>query len=266
MQTSANIRRTSANKGQQYANVCKHSEDVCKPRPAAAIPCGPVGVRSSDQRRAGTRCSPLDGSMGTYLQFPRVISADRASSCDPHGRGLDAQPWILGPEVCTTPDLWPAVCTTMDPRAGSLHNPGSNGRKYEVCRRLQTFGERLQTKPSSCDPLRAGWQFDRVINAGPVCSCGPVLDAVPSIDTRGTYLQFPRVINADRASSCDPLRAGWQFDLVINAGLVLDAVPSIDQRRPGQQYAIPCEPVGVPSSDQRRPGQQYAQPWIHGPG
>jgi hypothetical protein len=218
--------------------------------------------RQIDQRRAGWQLR----SIGTWLEFHRVINADRASSCDPHGRGLDAQPWILGPEVCTTPDLWPAVCTTMDPRAGSLHNPGSNGRKYEVCRRLQTFGERLQTKPSSCDPLRAGWQFDRVINAGPVCSCGPVLDAVPSIDTMGTYLQFPRVISADRASSCDPLRAGWQFDLVINAGPVLDAVPSIDQRRPGQQYAIPCEPVGVPSSDQRRPGQQYAQPWIHGPG
>jgi hypothetical protein len=165
--------------------------------------------RQIDQRRAGWQLR----SIGTWLEFHRVINADRASSCDPHGRGLDAQPWILGPEVCTTPDLWPAVCTTMDPRAGSLHNPGSNGRKYEVCRRLQTFGERLQTKPSSCDPLRAGWQFDLVINAGPV----------------------------------------------------LDAVPSIDQRRPGQQYAIPCEPVGVPSSDQRRPGQQYAQPWIHGP-
>jgi hypothetical protein len=220
MDPRASSMHNHGSQGRKFADVCKHSENVCKPRPAAAIPCGPVGIPSSDQRRPGQQ-----------LQSQREGTR----------------------------------CTTLDSRAGSLHNPGSNGRKYEVCRRLQTFGERLQTKASSCDSLRAGWQFDLVINAGPVCSCGPVLDAVPSIDTRGTYLQFPRVINADRASSCDPLRAGWQFDLVINAGLVLDAVPSIDQRRPGQQYAIPCEPVGVPSSDQRRPGQQYAQPWIYGP-
>jgi hypothetical protein len=120
--------------GQQYA-------DVCKPRPAAAIPCGPVGVPSNDQRRAGTRCSPLDGSMGTYLQFPRVISADRASSCDPHGRGLDAQPWIQ----------WPEVCTTMDPRASMVHNPGSMGTWLESHRVIDS------ETVCSCDPLRAGW-------------------------------------------------------------------------------------------------------------
>jgi hypothetical protein len=158
MQTSANIRRTSANKGQQYANVCKHSEDVCKPRPAAAIPCGPVGVRSSDQRRAGTRCSPLDGSMGTYLQFPRVISADRASSCDPHGRGLDAQPWIQWPEVCTTPD----------PMAESMHNHGSQGRKFaDVCKHSENV---CKPRPAAAIP------------------CGPV--GIPSSDQRRPGQQY----------------------------------------------------------------------------
>ena len=107
--------------------------------------------RQIDQRRAGWQLR----SIGTWLEFHRVINADRASSCDPHGRGLDAQPWIQSPEVCTI----------SDPRAGSMHNHGSQGQQYaqpwipgpEVCRRLQTFGERLQTKASSCDPLRAGW-------------------------------------------------------------------------------------------------------------
>ena len=156
MQTSANIWRTSANQAQQLRSPAS--------RLAVVIHGDLVGVRSSDQRRAGTRCSPLDGSMGTYLQFPRVISADRASSCDPHGRGLDAQPWIQWPEVCTTPD----------PMAESMHNHGSQGRKFAdvckhsenvckqrpaVCKRLQTFGGRLQTKASSCDSLRAGWQL-----------------------------------------------------------------------------------------------------------
>jgi hypothetical protein len=330
MQTSAYIWRTSANQGQQLRS-----------------PAGRLAVRSSDQRRPGqqlqspregTRCTTMDpragslhnpGSNGRKYEVCRRLQTfgerlqTKASSCDPLRAGTRCSPLdgyqgdlfavpssdqrrpgqqLRSPAgrlaVRSSDQRRPGQqlqspregtrCTTLDSRAGSLHNPGSNGRKYEVCRRLQTFGERLQTKPSSCDPLRAGWQFDRVINAGPVCSCGPVLDAVPSIDTRGTYLQFPRVINADRASSCDPLRAGWQFDLVINAGPVLDAVPSIDQRRPGQQYAqpwihgpavcttldpwgpgwnpielstprrfaaaIPCGPVGVRSSDQRRAG------------
>ena len=54
------------------------------------------------------------GSMGTWLESHRVIDSETVCSCDPNGRGLDAQPWIHAPEVCTT----------MDPRAGSMHNPG----------------------------------------------------------------------------------------------------------------------------------------------
>jgi hypothetical protein len=58
---------------------------------------------------AGTRCSSLDGSQGTWLEFHRVINADRA---------------------------------------GSMHNHGSQGQKYadvgkhwvNVCRRRQTPG------------------------------------------------------------------------------------------------------------------------------
>jgi hypothetical protein len=117
-------------------------------------------------------------------------------------------------------------------------------------------------------------EFDRVINSGPVCSCGPVLDAVPSMDrSRGTYLQFPRVISAEPVGSCDPLRAGWQFDRVINAGPVLDAVPSIDQRRPGQQLRFPregtrCTTLDPMAGSMHNPGsngRKYAQSRIPGP-
>jgi hypothetical protein len=119
--------------GQQYADVCKHSENVCKPSPAAAIPCGPFGIPSSDQRRPGQQ----------YAQ-PWI-----------HGQQY-AQPWIPGPEVCTTPD----------PMAGSMkyadvckHSENVCKQRPAVCKRLQTFGGRLQTKASSCDSLRAGWQL-----------------------------------------------------------------------------------------------------------
>jgi hypothetical protein len=106
--------------------------------------------------------------------------------------------------------------------------------------------------------------------SGPGCSCdpcGPVLNAVPSMDPRassmhnpgsmGTWLEFDRVINADRASSCDPLRAGTRcssLDGWIHGDLF--AVPLNDQRRPGQQLRSPAGRVGVPSGDQLRAGLQ----------
>jgi hypothetical protein len=144
---------------------------------AAAIPCGPVGIPSSDQRRPGQQLrSPRKGTRCTTLD-PMAGSMHNPGS---NGRKY-AQPWIQWPEVCTIPD----------PRASSMHNPGfkassmqtsayiwrtsaNKGQQYAnvcihlenvckprpaVCKRLQTFGERLQTKASSCDSLRAGWQL-----------------------------------------------------------------------------------------------------------
>ena len=52
-----------------------------------------------------------------------------------------AQPWIQWPEVCTIPD----------PRASSMHNPGSMGTWLESHRVID-----FETV-CSCDPLRAGW-------------------------------------------------------------------------------------------------------------
>ena len=133
---------------------------------------------NSNPLRAGTRAHNL-GSHGTWLECHRVINGGRYSmqflrsipwgpglvgaagrdssaqpwipgdlvgvpSSDQRGPGQhDAQPWIPGPEVCTTMDSW----------ARSMHNLGSIGQKYadvckhgvNVCRRLQTWGERMQT-------------------------------------------------------------------------------------------------------------------------
>ena len=156
-------------------------------------------------------------SMRDGLEFPRVINADRASSCDPYGRGLDAQPWIPVPEVCTTPDSRPAVC-----------------------RRLQTFGERLQTKASSCDPLRAGTR----------CS--------PPDGSMGQQLRT----SANR-SAPSRLAVAIHGDLVV--------VRSSDQLRAGPAAAIPkggdsmhnhgsqCRKYAQP----RIQGQQYADVCIH---
>jgi hypothetical protein len=105
---------------------------------AAAIPCGPVGIPSSDQRRPGQQ-----------LRSPRKGTR----------------------------------CTTLDPMAGSMHNPGSQGQQYAqpwiqgqqyadvcihlenvckqrpaVCKRLHTFGERLQTKASSMQTSAYIWR------------------------------------------------------------------------------------------------------------
>jgi hypothetical protein len=148
-------------------------------------------------------------SMRDGLEFPRVINADRASSCDPYGRGLDAQPWIPVPEVCTTPDSRPAVC-----------------------RRLQTFGERLQTKASSCDPLRAGTR----------CS--------PPDGSMGQQLRT----SANR-SAPSRLAVAIHGDLVV--------VRSSDQLRAGPAAAIPKG--GDSMHNHGSQGQHGAQPWIPGP-
>jgi hypothetical protein len=114
-----------------------------------------VGIPSSYRLRDGLQLRFPAGR----LEFDRVINA---------GPGLDAVPLM---------DPWGPICSSLElsaptgpaaaiPTGGdSMHNLGFQGRKYaqpwipgpEVCRRLQTFGERLQTKASSCDPLRAGW-------------------------------------------------------------------------------------------------------------
>ena len=201
--------------------------------------------------RAGTRCSSLDGSQGTWLEFHRVIHGGRDSSAqpwipwdlvgvpssdqhrpdqqqqspagrdsmhnlgsigqhdaqpwipgdlvgvpsrDPRGPGLvraagrysmhnhgsmgqhNAQPWIPG-DLVGVPSSdqrrpgqhdaqpWipgPEVCTTLDPRAGSMHNHGFMGQHD-----AQPWipGPGLDAVPS-IDSLRAGTGW----------SCGPGLE------------------------------------------------------------------------------------------
>jgi hypothetical protein len=109
--------------------------------------------------------------------------------------------------------------------------------------------------------------------------CGPVLDAVPLMDTWASMMH-------NTGSHGQQYAQPW-----IHGDLV--GIPSSDQRRPGQQLRSPAgrlavrshgDLVGVRSSDQRRPGQQLrspagrysmqfpgsmrrhdAQPWIPGP-
>jgi hypothetical protein len=54
------------------------------------------------------------GSRGTWLEFDRVIIADRASSSSPHGRRLDAVPSMVGKSIIAEPGHvskhWMKVC------------------------------------------------------------------------------------------------------------------------------------------------------------
>jgi hypothetical protein len=127
--------------GQQYADVCKHSENVCKPRPAAAIPCGPVldavpsmdpwasscERRQIDQRRAGWQLR----SMGTWLEFDQVINS---------GPGQQ----LRSPREGTR-------CTTLDPMAGSMHNPGSMA---SMVHNLGSQSQQLRTSANRSAPGR----------------------------------------------------------------------------------------------------------------
>ena len=173
-------------------------------------------------------CDPLRAvfqllSMGDGWHFYRVIDSGPGCNCDPPRAGtrcssLDG--WNHGPAVCRRLQTWAHVCK----------------QSPEVCGRLQTFGERLQTRASSCDPLLAGLQQQshagRVVVAIP---CGPGLDAVPwipgpavcttldlmasmmhNLGSMGTWLEFDRVINSGPGCNCDPPRAGTR------------AVPSMD--------------------------------------
>jgi hypothetical protein len=161
--------------------------------------------------------------MGTYLQFPRVISADRASSCDPHGRGLDAQPWIQWPEVCTTPD----------PMAESMHNHGSQGRKFaDVCKHSENVCKPSPAAAIPCglfgipssDQRRPGQQYAQPWIPGPeVCTTpDPMAGSMKYADvckhSENVCKQRPAVCKRlqtfggrlqTKASSCDSLRAGW---------------------------------------------------------
>jgi hypothetical protein len=73
---------------------------------------------SSNPLRAVTRCSSLDGSQGTWLEFDRVIIADRAS--DVHTPSFSchrcAHTKLFLPSMCTQPGQQqqsPAGCDSM---------------------------------------------------------------------------------------------------------------------------------------------------------
>jgi hypothetical protein len=202
--------------GQQYADVCIHLENVCKPRPAAAIPCGPgldavppmdpwassCERRQIDQRRAGWQLR----SMGTWLEFDQVINS---------GPGQQ----LRSPREGTR-------CTTLDPMAGSMHNPGSQGQQYAqpwiqgqqyadvcihlenvckqrpaVCKRLHTFGERLQTKASSMQTSAYIWRTSA--NQG---------QQYANVCKHSENVCKPRpaaAIPCGPVGSCDPWGLGW---------------------------------------------------------
>jgi hypothetical protein len=133
---------------------------------------------------------------GTWLEFHRVINADRASMMQsPAGRDSMQFPrWIPrdlvgvpssdqrrpGRKYADVGKHWVNVgkrragtrCTTMDPWAGSMHNHGSQGTWLEFHRVIHGPG---LDAVSSIDSMGAGTGW----------SCGPGLDAVPSMDPRG---------------------------------------------------------------------------------
>jgi alkylated DNA nucleotide flippase Atl1 len=135
------------------------------------IPRDLVGVPSSDQRRPGQKYADV-GKHWLNVCRRRQTLVERMQTSANAGPKLDAQPWIPGPEVCTTMDPWASMMHNHGSqgraglefhrvinadRAGSMHNHGSQGQKYadvgkhwvNVCRRRQTLGERMQTSANA---------------------------------------------------------------------------------------------------------------------
>jgi hypothetical protein len=185
MQTSAYIRRTSANQGQQLRSPAG--------RLAVVIHWDLVGIPSSEVLRASLQLRFPAGR----LEFPRVINADRASSMhNPGSMGQDdAQPWIHG-DLVGIPSSYRlrdglqlrsqregTRCTTLDPRAGSMHNHGSQGRKYAQPRiQGQQYADVCKHWEKVCKPRSAVCKHSEnvckprpaaAIPCGPVGSCDP---------------------------------------------------------------------------------------------
>ena len=148
-----------------------------------------------------------------------------------------------------------------------MHNHGSQGRKYadvckhgvNVCRRLQTLGERMHNLGSYGTWLA----FHRVIHGGRASNSNPLRAGTRCsfLDgSQGTWLECHRVINTDRASSSNPLRAGTQCS-------------SLDGLHGGRDWlelraGTRCTTLDRWASMMHNHGSQgrkYAQPWIHGP-
>jgi hypothetical protein len=191
--------------------------------------------------RAGTRCSSLDGSQGTWLEFHRVINADRASMMQsPAGRDSMQFPRWIPRDLVGVPSSdqrrpgrkYADVgkrragtrCTTMDPRAGSMHNLGSMGRD------------------SMQFPQSIPW--------------GPVLVGAAGRDS----MQFPRWIPRDLVGvpSSDQRRPGRKYADVGKHWLnVCRRRQTLVERRqtPGRDSM----------HNHGSMGQHDAQPWIPGP-
>jgi hypothetical protein len=198
---------------------------------------------SCDPLRAGTRCSSLDGWIHGDL-FAVPLNDQRRPGQQlrsPAGRvGVPS-----GDQLRAGLQLRAGTrCTTLDPMAGSMHNPGFT-RRHDA--QPWNMGQQLRS-------MGTWLEFDRVKYSG------PGLDAVPSMDgSMGQQLrtsanrsipsrvavpssyrlraglqlrshagrdsmQFPRWINT-WASSCerrqiDRLRDGWHFDRVKYSGPV----------------------------------------------
>jgi hypothetical protein len=125
----------------------------------------------------------------------------------------------------------PAVCTTLDPMAGSMHNPGFT-RRHDA--QPWNMGQQLRS-------MGTWLEFDRVKYSG------PGLDAVPSMD--GSMGQQLRT-SANRSI---PSRVAVPSSYRLRAGLQLRSHAGRDSmHNPGSHGDL----VGVPSSDQRRAGLQ----------
>jgi hypothetical protein len=158
----------------------------------------------------------------------------RFAAAIPCGPGLDAQP--------------------RNPCAGMMHNPGTHGRKYaqprnhgqqyaDVCIHWANVCKPWPAVCTTLDPLRAGWQFDRVINAG------PVLDAVPSMDPWASMMHNPGSHGQQLRTSANRSTPG-RVATAIHAGRVV--LPSSYQLRDGLQLRFPAGRVG--SCDPWGPG------------
>ena len=148
--------------GRKYAQSRIPGPAVCTTLDSRPAVCRRLHTFGERLQTKASSCDPLRAGW----QSPRLISADRASSCDPHGRGLNAQPWIQ----------WPEVCTTLDPRASSMHNPGFKASSMQTSAYIwrtsankgQQYANVCIHSENVCKPRPAA-----AIPCGPVGSCDP---------------------------------------------------------------------------------------------
>ena len=150
---------------------------------------------SCDPLRAGTRCSSLDGSQGQqnaqpWIPWPAAANVGKSIDSGPGATAIHAG--RVG--VPSSDQRRPGQqlrslregtrCTTMDPSAGSMHNPGFKASSMQTSANIRRTsanqGQQLRS-PAGRDSMQsprwihgpAAANVGKSISAEPVGSCDP---------------------------------------------------------------------------------------------